>query len=38
MIDELRDQIAMEEFNMLYDQLGVNEKIWVDDEIDNNIW
>ena len=37
-MDELRDQIAMEEFKMTYNQLGVNEKIWVDDEINNNIW
>ena len=28
----------MEEFKMVYDQLGTKEKIWVDDEINNNIW
>jgi len=30
-----RDTIAQNEFGMDYDQLGSNEKEWVNDEIDN---
>ncbi len=31
---DLRDSLAMKEFDMMYDQLGPNEKEWVDDSID----
>ena len=34
-LEEIRDDIANSEFGMDYDQLGVLEKEWVDDEIDN---
>jgi hypothetical protein len=33
-IMDLRDMIAQKEFDMDYDQLGPNEKEWVNDSID----
>ena len=30
------DELAQEEFGMDYDQLGPNEKEWVQDELTNN--
>lgn len=33
--DSIEDEIANREFGMDYDQLGPNEKEWVDDEIEN---
>lgn len=33
--DSIEDEIANNEFGMDYDQLGPNEKEWVDDEIEN---
>ena len=32
--DQSRDDISNEEFGIDYAQLGVNEKEWVDDELD----
>ena len=32
---DIKDVIAQNEFEMDYDQLGPNEKEWVNDEIDN---
>lgn len=34
-IQNTRDEIAQEEFGMDYNQLGLGEKEWVDDEIEN---
>ncbi len=34
-LEEIRDYIANNEFGMDYVQLGLSEKEWVDDEIDN---
>jgi|11_taG_2_1085331.scaffolds.fasta_scaffold41718_2 hypothetical protein len=34
-LEEIRDYIANSEFGMDYVQLGLSEKEWVDDEIDN---
>ncbi len=33
--ESTKDSIAQKEFGMNYNQLGKNEKEWVDDEIDN---
>ncbi len=30
------DELAQEEFGMDYDQLGPNEKEWIQDELTNN--
>ena len=35
---DVKDVIAQNEFGMDYDQLGPNEKEWVNDEIDNRNW
>ena len=32
---DMKDVLAQNEFGMDYDQLGPNEKEWVNDEIDN---
>jgi hypothetical protein len=34
MVMDVKDVIAQNEFGMDYDQLGPNEKEWVDDEIE----
>ena len=34
----IKDAIAQNEFGLDYDQLGPNEKEWVNDEIDNRNW
>ena len=33
---DVRDVLAQKEFGMDYDQLGPNEKEWVNDELDNS--
>ena len=35
---DVKDVIAQNEFGLDYDQLGPNEKEWVNDEIDNRNW
>lgn len=32
-LESVRDEIANNEFDLDYDQLGLNEKEWVNDEI-----